>query len=261
MKFVLMFGTCCLLFSSISVALSTQESEQALELSQTADFLKRQVESNSSVGHAVRSLINRYPNSSVDIVNTAFDVYPESYREILSVSVTTQPAFVDEFLKLAIVKKLAPATDLVSLAINTEPSYAEHATAAACELSPEDFMDIVRTAVNAEPDSADQIAQKLAFNFPSKTLDVLVATIREVPLVGKYVVDALLAIFPDDQEQTESMILISVEELAQYPDSFNRLVELAHERGVSAEQVSMHATKGGLDEESVALALNQHYID
>jgi hypothetical protein len=218
-----------------------------------------QVKASSSVGNAVRSFIARYPEETMTVVEIALDQYPDNYRQVLSAAISVQPSHVDDILELAINRELAQTTELLKLAINAEPSYAEYAAEAACKFSPEQFDDILKTAVLLEPDSADQIAQKLAASYPNKALDILVTTIKEVPLVGKYVVDALLAIFPKDSVESDSMIIISIEQLAKHPEALSRLVQLAQERDIDRDLVVGSAIEGGLDSEVAVAFVDEWY--
>jgi hypothetical protein len=227
---------------------------------QSSHFFKQQVRSSNSVGRAIRTVLARYPENTSELVEIALDTYPDKYREIVSAAVSSQPAYIDDILELAIARDLAPTTELVTLAINAEPSYAEYVTEAACKFSPEEFNEIVKTAVTMEPDSADQIAKTLARTYPNKTLEVLVTTIQEVPLVGKYVVDALLALFPVDSSESESMIIISVEQLAKHPEALERLVELAERRGIEQDLISASAMRGGLTDAQAKVYVDRYYI-
>lgn len=250
-----------LLACSTQVIANTDQSNLDYSAQQSKHFLKQQVNSSNSVNSAVRTLLARYPENTAQFVQIALDTYPEKYREIISSAVSAQPAYIDDIIKLAVERDLAPATELVTLAINAEPSYAEYATKATVEFSPEQFDDIIKTAVSLKPDSADQIAKTLAKSYPNKTLEVLITTIHEVPLVGKYVIDALLALFPKDSSESESMIVISVEQLANHPEAMERLVELANERGIEEQVVSASAIRGGLSSEQASVYLNKYYID
>ena len=247
----------------VMVAKVSAEPNKSMELkvepSHSSQLFVNQVRSSNSVGTAVRTFIARYPEKSVDIVKIAFDTYPERFRQILSAAVSTQPAFVDEFLKLAIERDLAEPTELLRLAIIAEPSYAEFAAEAACKFSPENFNELDKTAVLVEPDSADQIAKTLVASYPNKALDILVTTIKEVPLVGKYVIDALLALFPMDSSESESMIIISVEQLAMHPEAMHRLTELARDRGIEEQAFIDSAMRGGLSEDKARQYTSVHY--
>lgn len=226
---------------------------------QAKHFFIKQVDNSSSLSNALKNLIDRYPHRTAEFVSVALSAYPEHYAEIITTSVSTQPTFVDEIIMLANEYDVAKPTKIVELAINAEPSYAGAATSAACKYSPKYFDEIIRAAVTTEPDSADQIAQKLVTAFPSKTMEILITTIKEVPLVGKYVLDALLATVSDDNVKSEDMIVTSVEQLAHYPDAIERLVQLAHERDIDSEKIRVSAIKGGLNEEAIVAVINLHY--
>ncbi|GAC29058.1 hypothetical protein [Brumicola pallidula] len=245
--------------SAIAQTQNTNELVNASE--QSSQFLKQQVRSSNSVGRAIRTVLARYPENTPELVEIALDTYPDKYREIVSAAVSSQPAYIDDILELALARDLAPATELVTLAINAEPSYAEYVAEAACKLSPDQFNEIVKTAVSMAPDSADQIAKRLAKTYPNKILEVLVTTIQEVPLVGKYVVDALLALFPVDSSESESMIIISVEQLAKHPEALERLVKIAERRGIQQDLISASAMRGGLTDTQARLYVERHYIE
>jgi hypothetical protein len=55
------------------------------------------------------------------------------------------------------------------------------------------------------------------------------------------------------------MIIVSVEELAKYPQALNRLVELARERDIESEKIKLSAIKGGADEKEITAMLQKHY--
>jgi hypothetical protein len=250
-----------LLISSGSATANIEEIVTSGSSLQSSQFLKQQVRSSNSVSRAIRTVLARYPENTPELVKIALDNYPEKYREIVTSAVSAQPAYIDDIIKLVLDRELAPATEIVKLAISAEPSYAEYATAAACKFSPDEFNAIVKAAVLMEPDSADQIAKVLAKSYPNKTLEVLITTIQEVPLVGKYVVDALLALFPVDSSESESMIIISVEQLANHPEAMERLVEMANDRGIEQNLISASAIRGGLTDAQANVYLQRHYVN
>lgn len=242
-----------------SVVMAGQTIKSLEPSTQSIQFFKKQVGNSSSFSNGLKGLLHSYPHRTAEFVSIALSAYPENYKEIITASVSEQPTFVDEIIMLANEYKVATPIEIVQLAINAEPSYAGAATSAACKYSPEYFNEIIKVAVTTEPDSADQIAQKLVTAYPSKTMEILITTIKEVPLVGKYVLDALLATVNDDEVKSEDMIIISVEQLAQYPDAVERLVELARERNIDSEKVRLSAMKGGLSEEAIVAVINSHY--
>jgi hypothetical protein len=261
MKLSVLAISVLLISSGSAFAQTANTNELVNDSEQSSQFLIQQVRSSNSVGRAIRTVLARYPENTPELVEIALDTYPEKYREIVSAAVSSQPAFIDDILELALARKLAPATELVTLAINAEPSYAEYVAEAACKFSPGQFNEIVKTAVSMEPDSADQIAKRLAKTYPNKILEVLVTTIQEVPLVGKYVVDALLALFPVDSSESESMIIISVEQLANHPEALERLVEIAERRGIQQDLISASAMRGGLTDAQAKLYVDRHYVE
>ncbi len=259
MKTILTIGCSALLFSHSLMAIETTETKLVEPSSKSVNFFKKQVENGSSLSKTINNMLDRYPHKTTEFVSIALSAYPEQYKEIISASVSAQPMFVDEIIMVANEYQVSAPTEIVAIAINAEPSYASMATSAACKYSPEYFNEIVKTAVTAEPDSADQIAQKLVKAYPSKTMEILITTIKEVPYVGKYVLDALLATVVDDDAKSEDMIIISVEQLAQYPDAIERLVELAEQRDIKAEKIRLSAIKGGLSEDAIVAVINEHY--
>ncbi len=236
-----------------SVATELKPSEKSI------NFFRAQVSNNSSITKAMHSLLDRYPHRTAEFVSIALAAYPENYKDIIMASVETQPMFVDEIITVANEYKVAKPTKILELAIIAEPSYAGAATKAACNLNPEEFNEIVKAAVRTEPDSADQIAQKLVTAFPSKTMEILITTLKEVPYVGKYVLDALLATIDDDDEQAENVIIISVEQLAIHPEALDRLVQLAEQRNINANALKNSAMKAGLSEVEVNEVIEKHY--
>lgn len=261
MKQLLIICSLCV-FVSLPVFAITEESGKADIAQPTAksiQFFKSQVANNRSVGTALSSLLKRYPEKTADFVAIAFTAYPESYREIISASVSSRPNFIDEIIMVATTYDVAKPTEIVEIAVNAEPSYAEDVTRAACKYSPTYFDEIVKTAVIAEPDSADQIAQRLVKAYPNRTMEILVTTIKEVPFVGKYVLDALLATVLNDEDKSNDMIIISVEQLAKHPEAIERLVELAQQHDIDSKLVKESAVRGGLEEDAIAAIIDRHY--
>lgn len=226
---------------------------------QSIHFFKTQVSNNRTIGNALSSLLKRYPEKTAEFVHIAFTAYPDQYESIIVASVSTSPSFIDEIIMIATDHAVSTPSRIVEIAVNAEPSYAEDVTRAACKYSPNYFDEIIRTAVITEPDSADRIAQRLVRAYPSKTMEILVTTLKEVPFVGKYVLDALLATVLDDEDKSSDMIIISVEQLAQHPDAIERLVQLAQEHEIDAQRIKESAVKGGLGESEIAAIIDRHY--
>lgn len=259
-----LYLTCVLtLFSFQCYAVNTYQSDQseqvALPSQKSIKFFKSQVSNGRTVGNALTNLLSRYPEKTSEFVSVALTAYPEDYKEIISASVSANPTFVDEIIMVATKYQVAKPATIVQIAVNAEPSYAGLATNAACFYSPEYFSEIVRAAVMAQPDSADQIAQKLVKAYPNKTMEILVTTVKEVPFVGKYILDALLATVVNDLKKSEDMIIVSIEELAQFPGAVDRLVELASERKIDSEKLKESAMKGGLNEVEIASVIDKYY--
>ncbi|MEM0912725.1 MAG: hypothetical protein AAGJ37_17250 [Pseudomonadota bacterium] len=253
---IALLATSCFQFSATA---QPNDNEIKQPSSQSVNFFKRQVSASQSVENAVKSLISRFPEKTADFVRTALVAYPNKYQEIISASVSAQPAYVDDIIRVATNYKVASPSEIVKIAVSAEPSYAEIATSAACEYSPDRFTEIVKSAVKSEPDSADQIAQKLVTAYPNKTMEILVTTVKEVPFVGKYILDALLAVVQEDDAKSEEMIVMSVEQLAQYPGAIDRLVQLAYEHNIEQEKIKQSAMRGGLSNDEVELVMQPYY--
>jgi hypothetical protein len=80
-------------------------------------------------------------------------------------------------------------------------------------------------------------------------------------LVGKYVLDALLALFPVNSSESESMIIISVEQLANHPEAMERLVQLAEDRGIEQDLIGASAIRGGLTDTQANVYIDKFYVD
>lgn len=256
---IYLFLTSGMFYTSSALSIIERPVSDLNPSDKSIQFFKTQVTNNASKTKAIRSLLDRYPHRTPEFVSIALTAYPESYKEIIIASVQKQPMFVDEIIIIANDHKVAEPIEILKLAITAEPSYASAATRAACNLNPEEFNEIVKAAVSTEPDSADQIAQKLVKAFPSKTMEILITTIKEVPYVGKYVLDALLATLDNDEQKAEDVIIISVEKLANYPDALDRIVQLAEQRNIDSTEIKNSAMKAGLSEKEVNLIIAKHY--
>lgn len=245
---------------SSASTLSASPTKVALEPTEKSiQFFKKQVSGSKSITNAINSLLDRYPHRTTEFVSIALSAYPEHYKEIIMASVKKQPMFVDEIIIVANDFQITEPTEILEIAITAEPSYAGAATRAACNYSPDAFKEIIRVAVSTEPDSADQIAQKLVKAFPSKTMEILVTTIKEVPYVGKYVLDALLATAGEDKGASKDIIVVSIEQLAKYPDALDRLVELAKQRDIDSATIKKSAIQGGLSQQEISSIIEKYY--
>lgn len=220
---------------------------------QAARFLDQQLKS-LSMANALNAVISYYPESTPELVSYALETYPEKHKEIVIGAIRAEPAFIDEVIKRTAASGLISVPEIIRLAVGADPSFAMDATAAACELEPSQFRQILQTALALEPDSADLIAQQVAGRLPNRTLEVLTTVLSEVPYLGNYVVDALLAIFPQ-QPQSAALILVALEELAQQPDAISRLLELAKTRNLSEASAVSAIERGGLSESDATSAV------
>ncbi|GEM_PF-172465 len=255
---------CCIAsigLSSVGMTATAFQPENEIDLPsiQSVNFFKRQVAASQSVENAVKTLLARFPEKTAGFVGAALKAYPERYEAIISASVSAQPTYVEDIIRIATAYDVAAPTEIVKIAVSAEPSYAEIATSAACKYSPDQFNEIIKSAVKSEPDSADQIAQKLVTAYPNKTMEILITTVAEVPFVGKYILDALLAVVQEDEDKSEELIIMTVEQLANHPDAMDRLVHLARQHDIDQEKIRQSAMRGGLTDEKTSLVLKKHY--
>ena len=96
--------------------------------------------------------------------------------------------------------------------------------------------------------------QSLARDHPSKIVEILTSAIGAVPLVGEYVVEALLAAFPNNAEQ---VITTAVRESGAQREQVKRIIETAQNSGVALDQLEIYATNGGATAEEFAQALER----
>lgn len=218
----------------------------------TSAFVKQQVSQNMSLGHAIKSIIGHYPQDVDLIVDTALDLYPERYKEIVFSAVSAQPSSTQDIVKIAIDKGITECTEVVEVAIQAEPSYVDFVVTAAVHATPEELSDIVRVAVITEPDSADNIVQTLSRTYPDHMLEIMQTAIKAVPNAGEYVVDALLAIFPDNAAE---VVTGAVRQASAEPAQVKKIIQTAWHAGVSDQDVTEYALKGGASQQLIAQAL------
>ncbi len=233
--------------TSASVEKSVEESNRF----QTA-FLKRQVDQTMSVGRAISSIAGHYPQEIVSIVDIALDTYPDKYREIIFAAISAQPSSTEEIVQLAIEKEVSSCPNIVQLAIKAEPTYVDFVVQAAAVSTPEELDEIVRVAVLTQPDAADSIVQTLSKEHPNKIVDIMTSALNAVPFVGEYVVDALLAVFPNE---VETVVETAVRESAQQREQIMRILNTAQHAGVSQDKLKEYAMSAGLSEDDVNSAL------
>ena len=79
-------------------------------------------------------------------------------------------------------------------------------------------------------------------------------TLQYVPYVGEYVVDALLAVFP---EKAEEVVEVSVREVRAETAQVEKVISAALNAGIDAEVVSQSAIKGGATTDEVMAAITK----
>jgi len=248
------------LSSDISTTIDSQTSLNESKASESTQqfqttFLKRQVDQTMSVGRAIRSIAGHYPAEVVSIVDIALDTYPEKYREIIFAAISAQPASTEEIVQLAIEKEVSSCPNIVQLAIKAEPTYVDFVVHAAAVSTPEELDEIVRVAVLTQPDAADSIVQTLSKEHPNKIVDIMTSALNAVPFVGEYVVDALLAVFPNE---AETVVETAVRESSQQREQIMRILNTAQHAGVSHDKLKEYALSAGLNETDINTALGNN---
>ena len=223
----------------------------------TIAFIQNQVDQNMSISRAIKSIVRHYPQEAASVIDTALDLYPDQYKQIIHAAISAQPTLTQEVVTIALKKGLNCAS-IVETAINADPSYVDFIVTAAANSTPGELDEIVRIAVVTEPDSADYIVQSLAREHPSKIVEILTSAIGAVPLVGEYVVEALLAAFPNNAEQ---VVTTAVRESAGQREQVKRIIETAQNSGVALAQLEIYATNGGATAEEFAQALERKNKD
>jgi hypothetical protein len=235
--------------------IATEFKEPRSDSHLTVAFVQHQVEQNMSIGRAIKSIVGHYPNDTTNIVSTALDLYPEQYKEIIHAAISEQPMLTEAIVTIAIEKGISSCSSIVETAINAEPSYIDFVVTAAANTTPGELKEIVKIAVTTQPDSANYIVQSLAREHPNKIVDIIQSAIGAVPLVGEYVVEALLAVFPND---AEDVVTTAVRESGAQRENVKRIIETAHNSGVSDIDVKNFAINGGATKEEVAQVLDRN---
>ena len=87
----------------------------------------------------------------------------------------------------------------------------------------------------------------------NKIVDIMTSALNAVPFVGEYVVDALLAVFPNE---AEAVVSTAVRESSQQREQIKRILNTAQHAGVSHEKLKEYALSAGLSEADVNAVLN-----
>ena len=220
-----------------TTSVSIESSAEASNRFQTA-FLRRQVDQTMSVGRAISSIAGHYPQEIVSIVDIALDTYPDKYREIVFAAISAQPS---------------SCPNIVQLAIKAEPTYVDFVVHAAAVSTPEELDEIVRVAVLTQPDAADSIVQTLSQEHPNKIVEIMTSALNAVPFVGEYVVDALLAVFPNE---AQTVVETAVRESSHQREQVIRILSTAQHAGVSQDKLKEYAMSAGLSEEDFNSAVS-----
>ena len=104
-----------------------------------------------------------------------------------------------------------------------------------------------------QPDAADSIVQTLSQEHPNKIVDIMTSALNAVPFVGEYVVDALLAVFPND---AKTVVETAVRESSQQREQVIRILATAQHAGVQDDKLKEYTMAAGLSEEDFNSAIN-----
>ena len=113
--------------------------------------------------------------------------------------------------------------------------------------------EIVRVAVLTQPDAADSIVQTLSQEHPNKIVEIMTSALNAVPFVGEYVVDALLAVFPNE---AQTVVETAVRESSHQREQVIRILSTAQHAGVSQDKLKEYAMSAGLSEEDFNSAVS-----
>lgn len=243
---LVLFST-ILAFAHSATASQSRDDKNLNDISEK--FIQIQVERNITIGRAIKVIVSHYPQEAASIVDTALDLYPAQYKEIIHASISARPTLAEEVVTLALSKGISDCASIVETAINADPSYIDFVVKAAANSTPEQLSEIVRIAVITEPDSADYIVQSLAREHPNRIVDILQSAIGAVPFVGEYVVEALLAIFPNDEEQ---VITTAIRESNEQKEYLKRIIKIAQNSGIETEKLKTYAINGGVTSDELA---------
>lgn len=241
-------------FCHQAYAINVNGDDKKKDTQLTTAFVQKQVNQSMSIGRAVKSIISHYPREAITVVDTALDLYPKKYKEIIHAAISAEPALTGEVVTLALEKGISSCSSIVETAINAEPSYVDFVVRAAAYSTPEELDEIVRIAVKTEPDSADNIVQTLSRSHPNEMVEIIKTAVGAVPFVGEYVVDALLASFPDEAEQ---VVTTALRESIGEQESMRRIMATAINAGVSPEELADYAKNAGASEAHLAFVQNQ----
>ena len=132
---------------------------------------------------------------------------------------------------------------------NTRPPYFDEF----CNIMAEELDEIVRVAVLTQPDAADSIVQTLSQEHPNKIVEIMTSALNAVPFVGEYVVDALLAVFPNE---AQTVVETAVRESSHQREQVIRILSTAQHAGVSQDKLKEYAMSAGLSEEDFNSAVS-----
>jgi hypothetical protein len=97
--------------------------------------------------------------------------------------------------------------------------------------------------------------QTLSKEHPNKIVDIMTSALNAVPFVGEYVVDALLAVFPNEAEM---VVETAVRESSQQREQIMRILNTAQHAGVPHDKLEQYALSAGLSEDDLKILLGSN---
>lgn len=243
----------------ISSVLGLVQLSPAMALENTEDhplskLLKKQVTHSSSVGSAVSALLSNYPEKVQPIVSVAFDTYPQDYKEIITASLRENSVLCSDVVAIALKKEVGPTNEILELALHAEPAYADAIVEAAIHHSKKDTIEIVRFAITVEPTMADSIIKSAANSSELSFVEILADTFSSIPFLTDYLLEALIAIYPD---QTDDIIRIALENNSAGEKELEGIIYAARNTGMNDERINEVASTTLVDKDSLAKVMDK----
>ena len=86
-------------------------------------FIQIQIDQNVTIGRAIKTMVEHYPQKAASIVYISLDLYPLMFIVIIHAAFSSKPTFSDEVVTISLDIKLSCFASIVETAINSDPCY------------------------------------------------------------------------------------------------------------------------------------------
>lgn len=209
-------------------------------------LLDTSIENSISVERSVSSLLKQYPEFEEIILDTAFENYPEHYRQVIRGAFNANPAFSEDIIRLALEHNVDSCDKIIIAAIKAEPAYADDILAIASKLHPDDKEHLFITALKTKPVMMNSIVDSTLDSNPSDFGSYLTMALEQLPEMFIKIVNHAFTNYPSKSEEVVE-VAVNCALKANHNENVRKIIDSAIASGLNKDVAVNAAIKGGAE--------------